>query len=32
MVYCIKYRHRVLYGNIAERCIEVVREYALSTT
>ena len=26
IVFCTKYRHRVLYGNIAERCIEVIRE------
>ena len=26
IVFCTKYRYRVLYGNIAERCIEVIRE------
>ena len=26
IVFCTKYRHRVLYGNIAERCIEVIRK------
>ena len=26
IVFCTKYRYRVLYGNIAERCIEVIRK------
>ena len=26
IVFCTKYRYRVLYSNIAERCIEVIRE------
>ena len=26
IVFYTKYRRRVLYGNIAERCIEVIRE------
>ncbi|MBQ3945832.1 MAG: IS200/IS605 family transposase, partial [Alphaproteobacteria bacterium] len=26
IVFCTKYRYRVLYGNIAERSIEVIRE------
>ena len=26
IVFCTKYRYRVLYGNIAEICIEVIRE------
>ena len=26
IVFCTKYRYRVLYGNIAERCIDVIRE------
>ncbi|MBQ3945735.1 MAG: transposase [Alphaproteobacteria bacterium] len=29
IVFCTKYRYRVLYGNIAERCIELMREFAL---
>ena len=26
VVFCTKYRGRVLYGNIAAKCIEVIRE------
>ncbi|MBR1480162.1 MAG: hypothetical protein IJ599_04735 [Alphaproteobacteria bacterium] len=34
MVFYTKYKCRVLYGNVAERCIEVIREVysALPTT
>ncbi|MBR1480052.1 MAG: IS200/IS605 family transposase [Alphaproteobacteria bacterium] len=26
IVFCTKYRYRVLYGNISEKCTEVIRE------
>lgn len=26
VVFCVKHRYMVLYGNIAERCIDVIRE------